>query len=403
MAALSIRFCPFLPSLLLGETGCTSIPKEEDEKLKATWRNHPLWPITGEQETAISGGNGEINAYHRFCPEIAYDVFHLFATSLARHVDEIDRDMAAERLTKEGASHDDPRWVWSGIAAQHYSECPLFSSLSHDWLKLLARPAATLGSVSAAPAARFDVFISHASEDKDEFVRPLAGTLTSMGLKVWFDEWTLTLGDSLLQKIDEGLGASDYGVVILSSNFFAKKWPRAELDGLYAREMMGRKVILPIWHNVTREEVLNYSPILASKLAAPTDEGVEAVANKIFGVIRSTTSAPFNPATVTSIPSPQKRKNLNSGKFSVELGKRHRHVREKILGINPRRMADFYGFEKAAQLETCERGDDEFPTNVIKKLRDFFFVSREYLEGEHDQVFDSRKDIFELCRLLAAS
>ncbi len=48
----------------------------------------------------------------------------------------------------------------------------------------------------------FDVFISHASEDKDNFVRPLAGALAEMGLKVWFDELTQTLGDSLRQKID---------------------------------------------------------------------------------------------------------------------------------------------------------------------------------------------------------
>ena len=117
-----------------------------------------------------------------------------------------------------------------------------------------------IASVSATPtraavtSVRFDVFISHASEDKDEFVRPLASALTSLGLKVWYDEWTLTIGDSLRQKIDEGLLASDYGIVVLSRNFFIKKWPQAEFDGLFAREMAGRKVILPVWHDVKTVE-----------------------------------------------------------------------------------------------------------------------------------------------------
>lgn len=134
---------------------------------------------------------------------------------------------------------------------------------------------------------RFDVFISHASEDKDDFVRPLAGALTSLGLKVWFDEWTLTLGDSLRQKIDEGLLASDFGIIVLSKDFFAKPWPQAELDGLFAREMDGRKVILPVWHNVTREQVVRYSPMLAGRLGAPTNEGVHNVAAKIFEAVRN--------------------------------------------------------------------------------------------------------------------
>lgn len=140
---------------------------------------------------------------------------------------------------------------------------------------------------------RFDVFISHASEDKDDFVRPLAAALTSLGLKVWFDEWTLTLGDSLWKKIDEGLLASDFGILVLSKDFFAKPWPQAELGGLFAREMDGRKVILPVWHNVTHGQVVQYSPMLADRLGAPTNEGVSVVAAKIFEAVRR---APRPPA-----------------------------------------------------------------------------------------------------------
>lgn len=387
----SVHACPryYQSRSLLGKAGCTTIPQVEDDALKARWEKHPLWPATNEQATSISGGDGEINSYAQFCPEVAYDTFGLFATFLGQHVGEIDRDLAAARLEKEGTAHDDPRWTWSGITPQHYSECPLYSPLSHDWVKHITRPIVSSVFAPPIPAVRFDVFISHASEDKDDFVRPLAATLTALGLKVWYDEWTLTIGDSLRQKIDEGLAASDYGIVVLSQTFFAKKWPQAELDGLFAREMAGRKVILPVWHNISRDDVLHYSPLLASKLAAPTEKGVEAVAQKIFAAVRP--SAPSAILPIIPAPSSASAKPTmhTGGKFSVELGKRHRHMREDILGINPRRMADFYGFERVAQLEACERGDDEFPTATIKKLREFFFVSRQYLEGEYQEIFDS--------------
>lgn len=116
----------------------------------------------------------------------------------------------------------------------------------------------------------YDFFISHATEDKENFVRPLAELLIKSGHNVWYDEFQLTIGDSLRKKIDEGLKMSKYGIVILSRDFFRKNWPEYELNGLVAREMNGIKVILPIWHNVTRDEVLSYSPTLADKVALNT-------------------------------------------------------------------------------------------------------------------------------------
>ncbi len=65
-------------------------------------------------------------------------------------------------------------------------------------------------------------------------MRGLAAELARLGLRVWFDEWTLRLGDSLRRKIDEGLRASSFGVVVLSPGFFTKSWPQAELDALFA-------------------------------------------------------------------------------------------------------------------------------------------------------------------------
>jgi hypothetical protein len=71
----------------------------------------------------------------------------------------------------------------------------------------------------------YDVFISHASEDKDSVVRDLADALTAQGLRVWYDEFTLRIGDSLRQKIDRGLAASRVGLVVLSPSFISKGWP----------------------------------------------------------------------------------------------------------------------------------------------------------------------------------
>jgi TIR domain/Protein of unknown function (DUF3606) len=136
----------------------------------------------------------------------------------------------------------------------------------------------------------WDVFISHASEDKESVARPLANRLAGFGLKVWLDESELHLGDSLREKIDVGLAQSRFGLVILSPAFFAKIWTKSELDGLVAKEVDGIKVILPIWHKLGHNEVRQQSPILAGRLAATTSEGLDTVATKIVQAIENSGS-----------------------------------------------------------------------------------------------------------------
>ena len=132
-----------------------------------------------------------------------------------------------------------------------------------------------------------DVFISYASEDNDSFVRPLAEALRSAGLRVWYDEFALRIGDSLRQKIDRGLANSRFGIVVLSQAFFRKGWTSYELDGIVTKAVTGEQVILPIWHNVSKSEVIKYSPSLADKLARNTathtvDEISEEIADMIL-------------------------------------------------------------------------------------------------------------------------
>jgi hypothetical protein len=118
-----------------------------------------------------------------------------------------------------------------------------------------------------------DVFISHATEDKEDVARPLAEALRKLGLRVWYDEFELSVGDSLRRKIDNGLARSRFGIVVLSPSFFEKNWPQYELDGLVAKEVQhGQKVILPLWHKLSKDEVMRFSPTLADRVALSTSQ-----------------------------------------------------------------------------------------------------------------------------------
>jgi hypothetical protein len=133
----------------------------------------------------------------------------------------------------------------------------------------------------------YDVFISHASEDKDEIVRPLANVLKNEGLIVWYDEFELKIGDSLRRKIDRGLANSRVGLVILSTSFISKGWTNYELDGIVTRTVTGEQILLPIWHKISKREVIEFSPSLADKVARSTaTHTIEEIAVEIASLIR---------------------------------------------------------------------------------------------------------------------
>ena len=135
----------------------------------------------------------------------------------------------------------------------------------------------------------YDVFVSYASDDKDDLVRPLVEALNKKGYSVWYAEFKLRIGDSLRRSIDKGLAHSKFGIVVLSPSFFAKNWTQYELDGLVAKEMTGGKVILPIWHKVSKDEVMAYSPALADKFALNTAMySIEELAKELGEVLKDT-------------------------------------------------------------------------------------------------------------------
>ena len=130
----------------------------------------------------------------------------------------------------------------------------------------------------------YDVFVSHAFEDKEEFVDDLVAEMRKLDLKVWYDSDKLKWGDSMREKIDRGLSKSKYGVVVLSPNYIAeqKYWTKAELNGLFQVETINGKTILPIWHNLTKKQVVEYSPIIADRKAMTTASmTAEEIANEL--------------------------------------------------------------------------------------------------------------------------
>jgi hypothetical protein len=140
------------------------------------------------------------------------------------------------------------------------------------------RAAPAAHAMTRQAATKYDVFLSHASEDKDDIARPLHEAMKAEGVSVWFDEAVLKMGDSLSGKIDEGLARCGHGIVIISPNFLAKGWPKRELAGLVVREMAGGKtVILPIWHNIDHATLLAHSPTLADKVAGKSSDGIPAL------------------------------------------------------------------------------------------------------------------------------
>jgi hypothetical protein len=147
-----------------------------------------------------------------------------------------------------------------------------------------------------------DVFISHASEDKDAVARPLADALVDRGWSAWLDELQLTVGDSLTRRIDQALVSSRFGVVILSPAFFSKEWPQRELAGLAAREIdMGSKVILPVWHEVDHRFIVQHSPVLADRLGARTSAGLGKVVEEISAALEGSGMRPAERSVVNPV------------------------------------------------------------------------------------------------------
>jgi TIR domain len=120
--------------------------------------------------------------------------------------------------------------------------------------------------MDSTPSEEWDAFISHASEDKD-FVRELVSVLDKFGVRLWYDEFKLKLGDSLVASINKGLAHSPFGVLVLSAAFLGKPWPEYERRGITSRDVAEGGILIPVWRGVTRAQVAELSPTLADRYA----------------------------------------------------------------------------------------------------------------------------------------
>jgi hypothetical protein len=132
----------------------------------------------------------------------------------------------------------------------------------------------------------WDVFISHASEDKEDFVRPLAEKLQKCGVKVWYDEFELKMGDSLSDSINRGLQESKYGIIVFSQAFFEKEWAKYELKSLLMRQMNRERAILPIWHNINKDFIREKSLYLLDIKALSSEMGWDELVDNILEIVR---------------------------------------------------------------------------------------------------------------------
>ncbi|MGJ3189635.1 toll/interleukin-1 receptor domain-containing protein [Paenarthrobacter sp. FR1] len=162
----------------------------------------------------------------------------------------------------------------------------LWPSARQTLARVSRRPKRSM-SAQDLPKAGWDVFISHASEDKSAVARPLHSSLTRRGAKVWLDEVQLGIGDGLRRSIDAGIAQSRFSVVVISPSFFTKSWTQHELDGILAKSIANEQQILPIWHDVSLAEVLKFSPSLADKVARSTnDRSINQIAAEIFEIVQ---------------------------------------------------------------------------------------------------------------------
>ena len=179
---------------------------------------------------------------------------------------------------------------------------------------------------------RWDAFISHASEDKDDFVRLLAKGLEEKGLSVWFDEFELKVGDSLRESIDRGLSRSRFAIVVLSPHFFKKQWPMNELNGLVTRETGDAKVILPVWHKIDAEEVRTFSPVLADRVATSSSKGLKRVIEDLMQAIALPAVALGSPTPAGASPTTPQRPDASStlGANDLDEGMPQQSVEQRI-------------------------------------------------------------------------
>ena len=116
----------------------------------------------------------------------------------------------------------------------------------------------------ASSPFQFDVFVSHANDNKAEFVNALTAGLSRLGISIWYDANILDWGDNWKLQIANGLKKCRFGIVVISPEFLGREWTEKELNELLQRQNdSGEKVILPILYKMTIDDLKKSYPRVA--------------------------------------------------------------------------------------------------------------------------------------------
>ena len=226
---------------------------------------------------------------------------------------------------------------------------------------------------------KYDVFISHASEDKDLIVRPLVTMLEELSVRVWYDEFSLKLGDSLSASIDKGLLESRFGIVVLSKSFLKKNWTDYEYRSLLSRQMNGQRIIIPLWYDITKEEVLSFSPYLVDIFAGNiTPDNLQKTILSILKVVRPDILRTLKIQAYLSAA-------INNSQYKVVSLNEINRSPEKLSHLTPqqyvRAKSIFYGIGKHVKLPLNEF-IDEYELDLIpeREIQTWEIMNVCYLE-----------------------
>jgi hypothetical protein len=232
---------------------------------------------------------------------------------------------------------------------------------------------------------KWDYFISYSHEDRMTIAQPLANSLKDAGFKVWYDEFSIKLGDNLLSSIDKGLANSRFGIVIISHSYLSKNWTFRELSSLLEFETFEKKVVLPILHNISIEELRKKTPIISSKIMVSTIKGIPFV-------LKSIVDASFPERTDFLFPTFFiEQKTLEENKILARIkeiildGKHYQEMKSLFSSYNF--LFSKFGFEYGLFIPVFEfQLEDIFDFIVIKSLGSngnaITFIRMEHYESE---------------------
>ena len=174
-----------------------------------------------------------------------------------------------------------------------YSEVDLEPSESRNLDEIAASSSMSVrlrGSVmlrARAATERPRAFISHDFRDKEAVGRPLAVALSKLMCPVWYDEFSLKIGDSLRETIEKGLKECGRCVILLSPRYLSNNgWTKVEFNSVFTRELIEeKKLILPVWFEVSKKDIFEYSPSLADRVAAIWTGSADETARKLYPAI----------------------------------------------------------------------------------------------------------------------